>query len=174
MAETGSGRVSGGGGQDEVTDPELPRQATALQTSSTHTSTTYSTDLSSSLSIHYYFTLRHSVIKFLLSRHHGCRQGRRDLYHQDGLRAQCHEGASTRHTYRTHSLSLEHYRNVTEYFVVDPNRVPRVDAVDTAVASGVPHGPNRQQEAGSYGAHEMRVFLAAKRGQSRGPRIRAP
>ena len=47
---------------------------------------------------------------------------------------------------------------------LDTNRLAVSDTIHAPLAPSIPHGQDRQQEAGAHGAHEMHMLPATERG----------
>lgn len=89
----------------------------------------------------------------------GCREGSRDIHLQDGVGTKCYESAAVGFSY-CELWKLSHERRA--HRTVDTNRLVSCDAVDASLSSGVPYGPDRQQETGPHGAHEVRLLSEAR------------
>lgn len=64
------------------------------------------------------------------------------------------------HTVRVQSLVIRSL--LTIFLYIDSYCISRVHTIDPTIAPSVPNRPDRQQETGSYGAYEMRLFPPAK------------
>lgn len=62
----------------------------------------------------------------------------------------------------SHTVSYVYLsRGQRAHRAVDTNRLVSSDAVDASLSSGVPYGPDRQQEARPHGAHEVCLLSEA-------------
>ena len=70
------------------------------------------------------------------------------------------------------SLPSFDYRPVNDSSL-DPYRIPRCYAINPPLTPSIPHGQDRQPEAGPNAPHEVCLLPPDKRGQSRGAGVRA-